>query len=257
MIYICFLCKNPKSIEYLEFINSLSDKYYKIFLCIDDNTYNYIYHEDFKNINIIQIDNDECNASGYKGLVSYFKNRGCSKDKALYYFNNYDIKYHYLWLIEDDTFLPNKDIIKNIDNKYKLYDFLSPPLYTVDGCWYWINVINEQFELLKLEYTKYRKLFNYKKYNSRRLSKCMTCCIRLSRNYMITVDEFTNYYNTLFMDEIFFINISIINNMFMKSIPELKYIKYKESILDDSKINFLYHPMKDFERQKKIRCNNI
>ena len=54
----------------------------------------------------------------------YFNNKALSRDKALYYFCRYGIKYKYLWMIEEDVFIPNNKTIENIDNKHKNGDLL-------------------------------------------------------------------------------------------------------------------------------------
>lgn len=260
MIYICFLCKVPQSIDFLEFINTLGNDDYKIYLCIDDNSYKL--HNKYDNISTIQIDNEECSGAGYKSVVGYFYKKSCSKDKALYYFNTIDLDYEYLWLIEDDAFVPSKNTIKYIDKKYKnkYIDYLTPPLDKIDlNNWYWKNLVKSQFDLLqKNNNNKYKLLFDYKKQNIKH--KAMTCAIRLSKKYMNTVHNFVNTFNTLFMDEIFFINIAILNKLHFKDIDELKYVIWfmlrncnTKNILP----THIYHPVKDFEIQKLKRITSF
>jgi hypothetical protein len=113
---LCFLCVIPNE-TFLDFITTLGNVNYDIYVCVDNNDYKI--ENKWKNIKFIQIDNQICAKSGYRSLVGYFDGMSCSKDKALYYFNNNKIDYHYIWFIEDDTFIPSTNCIINIDNKYR------------------------------------------------------------------------------------------------------------------------------------------
>lgn len=247
---LCFLCLRPNC-SFLSFISKLKNEKYDIYVSIDDN--NYVPDKKWDNINFIQIDNDICRESGYRSVCGWFDNKACSKDKALYYFNTNKINYDYIWLIEDDTFVPSENTIKNIDDKYHNYDFLTPPLSTInilswDG---WEKLIKKQFYWLKKIQNK--EYFNYNSKKRVRL-QTMTCAIRLSKKFMNHIQEFVDIQNTLFMDELFFIYIARENNLYFKAPKELFNITWdNEWKITDININNLYHPIKDFSKQNLFR----
>lgn len=247
---ICFLCKTPNE-NFLNFITTLKSINYDIYVCVDDNKY--IPNKKL-NIKFIQVNNNICYKSGYRSIVAQCNNRSCSKDKALYYFNKNDINYDYIWLIEDDTFVPSKNTIRNIDNKYHNIDLLTPKIVDVNiRKWGWGRVLLKK-QFFNLRKTCNDKYFDYDKYMKRK--KVMTCGIRLSKKYMSYINNFVNKNNTLFMDEIFFMYIGILNNVIIREAKELSTItwnnKWKER---DININNMYHPIKNFEKQKFFRKN--
>lgn len=252
---LCFLCLIPDP-KLLDFINCLKNEQYDIYICIDDNRY--IPNKNrWKNINFIQINNDECRNSGYKSLVAYFNEQSCSKDKALYYFNNINIKYNYIWFIEDDAFIPTVNTIKNIDNKYNNnIDFLTPTVSWGENNsafynFYWYPLIELQFYWLKKK-TKI-DYFDVKNKDIPRW-KTMTCACRLSKKFMDKISIFVNKYGTLFMDEVFYIYIAKYNQLNIKEIPELNNQRVgNDFIYTDININNIYHPIKCFTNQHLYR----
>ena len=255
---LCFLCLKPDKL-FLNFINSIQNEKYQVYLCIDDNSYKI--DSKYENINVIQINNHICEEAGYKSLVGYFYNKTCSKDKALYYFNKNNIDYDYIWLIEDDVFIPYFDTIRNIDIKYnENNDFITQKKVIIEnvqtrllGYWWWGDQIEKQFSYFKkFEKSKYKKIFYEKD-----LSKNMTCAIRLSKKFMKIIDDFVTYHKKLFMDELFFINIAIFENLKIKYIPELKNITWVQDVnewpFEKIEIDKLYHPIKNHSVQEDYR----
>ena len=260
-IIICILCLTPNE-TYLEFISLLNNEKYNVYICVDNNKY--IPNKKWLNkLNFIQLDNITCENAGYNSLVGYFNNKACSKDKALYYFNNNNIDFEYIWFIEDDTFIPSLVTIKNIDCKYPNYDMLSPKISHENiHDWYWgPKLIYSQFYLLlkqgaegviRLSDKESYSYFDLK-YPFRLQS--MTCAIRLSKNFMTKIHNFASNYKRLFMDELFFLYIANVNNLRLKVISELEEtiaFRYRWKI-QDININNLYHPIKNYYLQKYIR----
>ena len=199
---ICILCKIPNH-NLLNFISKFKSKNYDIYVCVDDNKY---IPNKKVNIKFIQVNNNICYKSGYRNIVGQCNNRSCSKDKALYYFNKNDINYDYIWLIEDDVFIPSENTIININNKYHNIDLLTSKIVDIDiKKWGWNKLLKKQFFFLRK--TCDDNYFYYNKYMKRK--KVMTCAIRLSKKYMSYINNFVNKNHTLFMDEIFFMYIGI------------------------------------------------
>jgi hypothetical protein len=238
MNIICLLSVDV-NINTLNFLEQLGlNKNYDIYIVIDNNDF------DISNINttvkIIKVNNIECEQSGYKGSVLWFKDRACSRDKALYYFNRNNIEYNYIWIIEEDVFIPTIKTIENIDLKYQNGDLLVSDNIVIHKArmnWHW-KLVNNRIKL-KLPY-----------------SRAMICAIRCSKKLLLCIDEYVKKYNDLFLDEVLFNTIAIHNNLNIKCILELKTIFYKkEWKFSDISIYKLYHPIKDINKQLMFRQN--
>lgn len=230
---ICFLTIKPtKLFKYL--CKELKCSNYEIYICADDNTYK----EEDNDINIIQIDNKECEEMGYKSSVLYFKNKACARDKALYYFNENNIDYKYIWFIEEDVLIPTKDTIKNIDNKYIDVDLLSSSnkiFNNIEYDWHWKHVYEQMG-------------FNPP------YGQSMISAIRLSKKLMNYIEEYVILNKTLFLDEVLFNTLAIKNNLKIETPAELSSIKYNVIwYVNEINENNLYHPVKDLKKHYYVR----
>lgn len=234
---ICFLTVQPSNLFY-EFCKTLSRQNTEIYICIDDNNYNI---PDYDNeIPIIKLDGEICENDGFKDTVGYFRNKACSRDKALYYFCKIKTDYDQLWLIEEDVFLPTSDIIANIDKKYVDEDLLTSgheiTTLTNDDCWPWASVVKSQIKI------------------DGPFRRSMICAIRVSKNLMNLIHDYANKYKTLFMDEVLFNTLAMQSNLVINVIPELSTILYKKNWqkweIDKEK---LYHHIKDINIQYEYR----
>jgi len=123
MFSIVFLTVKPVK-EVFDFAKLLKKDNYDIFICIDDNDYK-LPEYDSKYIKIIKFPLGTAENYGFKNSVRYAPDRACSRDKALYYFSIIEKdKYDYVWMIEEDVFIPTVETIYNIDMKYDDYDLL-------------------------------------------------------------------------------------------------------------------------------------
>ena len=234
---ICFLTVRPSNI-FLDFCEKLID-YHDIYICIDDNNYNI--DNKYTKFNIIKIDNLFCENQGYKNSVLYFENKACSRDKAIYYFCNIKNDYNYLWMIEEDVFIPQINTLLNIDNKYSNEDLLSMNneiTYEKRSDWHWKRIFNDC--RLNLPY-----------------ASSMICSIRVSNKLMVCIKNYVDMYNSLFLDEALFNTIALHNKLKVNAIEELSTILYQKdwNLIDIIKTN-LYHPIKDIVQQYFFR-NNI
>jgi hypothetical protein len=234
MDIICFLTVRPTKLFY-NFIKQI--KSHKIFICIDDNTYNI---PDYDNcIEIIKINNDECNKAGFKGSVMYFKDSACSRDKALYYFSKIYTDFNKIWFIEEDVFIPTIDTIINIDNKYKEGDLLCKTN----------KLMNEKTN----DWYHWKSIYN--KINiSLPYARSLICAIRCSKKMVQCIEQYADKYKTLFIDEAFFNTLVYHNNLKVVCPIELCSIKYRCNWkINDINPNFLYHPIKDINIHYKFR----
>jgi hypothetical protein len=233
-IILCFLTVFP-STTFMNFINKLNSDNYSVYMCIDKNNYKIPDISD-NNINIIKYTNDICESAGFKNTVIYFKNKDCSRDKALYYFCKNDVEFKYIWFIEEDVFIPSVDTIKNIDNEYVTGDLLCRSTdiqLTKVNSWLWRNVTN----MIEPPY-----------------SSGMICAIRVSKNLLSVINNYATIHNTLFLDEAIFHTLTLQNNLKMVKCIYLEYITYKDKFdITKLKSTHLYHPMKNIELHQSYR----
>lgn len=238
---VCFLTVRPNK-SYFDLIEIFTKKNYDIFVVIDDNNHklNFSYSKEIK---IIKYPNNVPENKGFIHTVMYFKDRSCSRDKALYYFTrNENInKYMKIWFVEEDVFIPNFKTIKKIDRKY-----------------------NKDHDLLCQGFKEFNSIKDWNLYNivrkdtagkvTRPYFKSMICAIRVNQKILQVIKKFARKFHTLFLDEALFTTLAMKNNLNIKVIPELSTIVYRrEWKLSDIKENNLYHPVKNINRQKHWR----
>jgi hypothetical protein len=233
---ICILSVQPSTKVYTFLKDIKLNSQYDVYIVIDDNDYDIPGYDGI--VDIIKVDNKECEKNGYKSSVLSFNNRACSRDKALYYFNKENIPYNYIWFIEEDVFIPSVKTLEDIDNKYPTGDLLVQSHNIINEKktdWHW-EYINSQIRL-DLPY-----------------ASSMICAIRCSKRMMSSINKYAVKNNNLFLDEALFNTLALHNNLDVKAIPELSNIVYrKDWNVYDIKPTNLYHPIKDIETQYKFR----
>lgn len=235
-ICICILCVKPdKNNIVVDFLETLPD-IYDLYILYDDNN---ITPPKSNKITFIQIDNNKCKEAGFIHSTSYGKekNRSISWDKALYYFS-YNNKYKYYWLLEEDVFIPHSNTILNIDNKYKNFDLLSAT-HNINSKklnnWHWHRIKKEINNTIPLPWF------------------CsMVCGIRISNTLLQIIKNYANKYNKLFFIETMFNTLAHHYNLSIKTPVELSTIVYRKDWNPDNK-DYLYHPIKDLNKQKQKR----
>lgn len=233
---LCLISYKPKDI-FLDFLNTI--KSYDVFVIIDDNDDNYLdYKMKYLNLNIIQINTDNCRQNGYKNSSTItLKKDVTGWDKGLYYFahiqNVYD--YEYVWFFEDDVFFYDEETLTKIDNKYKEQDILC----------------NSSFEEAKLnEWLWHRIQINFPS-----PYYCgMICICRFSKKMLESIKNYVIQNNTLFFIEAFFPSIAMYNNLKYISNPD-EFLTVKRDFLDINSCNKnnLYHFLKNMEEHIKAR----
>jgi hypothetical protein len=234
---ICFLTVNPNELFY-NFVKKLQNhnKNYDIYICIDNNDYTIPNYNN--EIKLIKINNSICEEAGYKSSVLWLDNKACSRDKSLYYFNNNNINYDYIWFLEEDVFIPSVNTIEVIDNKYNTGDLLVSEHNIINNRrndWHWKR-INRQIKI------------------NPPYASSMICAIRCSKKLLKCIDEYVKKYNNLFMDEALFNTISLKNKLIVNPIIELSSIVWRRDWKqEDINSSYLYHPIKCIMTQYKYR----
>ena len=136
---IAVLTATPSD-DLLEFYSGFVRLGYRVFVVVDDNHFKLDNAEvKAKNtgVSLIQFKDYDCKKAGFFNFTVLFnpivKKRnwnglqsGCSAwEKALYYFCCRDLSHDNVWFIEDDCFVPDHEIILNLDRKYENADIIS------------------------------------------------------------------------------------------------------------------------------------
>jgi hypothetical protein len=116
-IAVCILAYQPDE-RLIQLYNDLSKSNYDFYVIVDDNKYHISSLEKkYTSFHFIQIKEEECIKNGYYGLNYYVKKGEPSAwEKAIFYFSTQKINtYPFVWFLEDDVFIPQKDVILEID----------------------------------------------------------------------------------------------------------------------------------------------
>ena len=229
---ICVICFKPR-IEWVEFLNKFEN--YETYLVIDDNSQVYKFEE--SNVNIIQINNDECKSNSFT-YVGFKHMEVSGWDKALYYFSKVNLK-STVWFLEDDVFFYNEETIKKIDEQYPKHDFLSSNMIISKqenvSQWCWPEIIMHIHE--ELPY-----------YSS------MICAVRMSDKMLNCIKTHADKYLRLYFAEAIFNTICKKNNLIDAQPIELKNIHFeKDKVFNNFDKDNIYHPIKDLNKHLEIR----
>jgi hypothetical protein len=155
----------------------------------------------------------------------------------LYYFCEVETKYDFLWVFEDDVFIPSIESLVNLD-KYSNFDLVAPNNHRKNDDyldWHWRHIID-----------KTRKPFYYS----------MVCAIGISKRLLEVIKEYNRENKKLFYLESMFNTLAMQKGLFVKTPIELSSIVW----MGDWSINeFLllpnnmFHPVKSINEHEDIR----
>jgi hypothetical protein len=231
---ICVIGRKPNLI-WLEFLSSF--KAYDAYVVLDDNSENYSveYETSFPAIHIVQIDDADCERSGFKNMNNLiFKKEITGWEKALFYFSGKE-EYDNVWFFEDDVFFHSEFTIKKIDLKYKDTDVLTAPYHISETGreWWW--------PLIKIGHD----LPYY---------KAMVCGVRVSRKLLISITDYAKKNQTLFFLEALFPTLAFKYNLSYGKPKEMIQIYFKHTWkLYNLNKNNIFHPVKNIELHKEAR----
>ena len=247
---ICFLTVAPAAAFYT-FAASLQNEKYQVYVVIDNNQY-VVPAEAAEAVakitKIIRMEEMACALQGFYGSLLYFKNKKpCARDKALCYFSTttaatFDSfgSFGYLWLLEEDVFVPHINTIANLDQKYPRGDLLCK---RCDG-----NIIRTPTDLRE----------NANKWHWPQIQKTikcplpwaatMICAVRISPRLLDVIAQYAARHKQLFLDEVLFLTLARHAKLHILFIEEMNHLNYKEPpIKKMTQINpmYLYHPVKN------------
>jgi hypothetical protein len=232
---IGLICYKPNDI-WIDFLSKFTK--YDIYIIIDDNSIDYKeQYSIFSNINIIQINDEECKKNGFINMNFIMNKEITAWEKSLYYFSTINTEYKKIWFFEDDVFFYDEESLLRIDSKYDNSDLLSNYYYeNINGD---RNYWNWKYIDIQLQPPYYC---------------AMVCCVRISSNLLSKIKSYANEHNTLFFLEALFPTICKVNSMNYDTPTEFNNIIYRKNYEDTDidEIN-LFHPIKDIAKHKYYR----
>lgn len=233
---ICLITFKPNKI-WCDFLNSF--KNYKIFIIIDDDTFDFtLLLSIYTNITFIKIENEKCKQMGYINVNMELKKLISGWDKALYYFGVENKIYDLVWLIEDDVYFYDEQSIIEIDKQYIAEDLLSNKYSeNSDGnknSWHWKSINIQQY--------------------SPPYYKGMMCAVRFSKKMFECINAYARLHKTLFFLEALFPTIAIKNNLNYTNPCEFLEIHWRHHFEERNiTTQNLYHPIKNLNNHIHLR----
>lgn len=193
---------------------------------------------------IVQVPDEVCKEHGYinsniSDNSTHIKKNPIAMDKFLYTFCEHFTDFDFVWVLEDDVFVPSVQTLRNLTIGYSAYDLVvqSNKLKEDDLLdWHWRSIIDK----IEPPY-----------YNS------MVCAIGISRKLLDCIKAQVHAKKTLIYSEVMFNTIAMQNNLKVICPFELKTIvwmgEWHEDVIQQLENN-LFHPMKDIAKHTEIRA---
>ena len=145
-IGVVFLINKPND-NTIDFALEIKEKSnFDVFVIIDD-TKKY-YGKSFKGINVFQMPDESCGVyknCAYIENATQLKKNPSAWDKFLLHFCE-NVSYDFVWVFEDDVFIPSVETIINLHNKYLEFDLVTPNnFFKNDNImdWHWPKIIDK------------------------------------------------------------------------------------------------------------------
>jgi hypothetical protein len=186
-----------------------------------------------------------CINDGYVGCninetATHIQKKVIAYDKFLWIFANKFCKYDNVWVFEDDCFIPSIDALKNLIDKYKEYDLVTPNNFLkTDNVldWHWKHIVD------KIEAPYYHS---------------MVCAAKFSNRMLSEIKRYVDKNKQLFHIEAMFNTIAMQKGLKVTDANELKSVVWMgEWVLDHfvQLPNNIFHPVKDIENHKENRTD--
>jgi hypothetical protein len=243
---VCFLTARP-ALETVAFAEELAKDGIQygldVFIMIDDNNFKPPIIDTSSHIQFLQISNEKCIRYGYQKTISLRPKwrEVTSWDKALLYFGVLKKHYSFVWLVENDVFIPSVRAFRSLHQLYANTSDLITQRNEINllgntSTWLWSMAI----EKLTPPW-----------------SCSMVNVIGLSRRILTAMDDYVQWRGEVPFHEFFFNTLAMQLNMNIVSPSELSTIIFSRtySIEQVSKQpNNLWHPVKDLAKQKRWRA---
>ena len=240
---VVFLTKYPQE-NTLKFAQEIaSEKEFSAYVVVDDMTAVEDRQTKYPDVKIIQISDNTCVTYGYhncsfKQGVTHIQKNPIAWDKFLFFFCVIEQKFDFVWVFEDDVFVPNTKTISNLHKKYSDCDLVVPNHFQkTDNVldWHWQDIVK-----------KIPPPYFYS----------MTCAMGLSKKTLNAIKKYVTENKTLFFQEVMFNTLAEQNNLSVLDVMELKSIVWQGEwnldhwlLLTDN----VFHPLKEIEKHYEYR----
>ena len=246
---VCFLTRQP-STETLAFVQTLIRDANKneldVFIAVDNNSFNITSLNISPSLRFIQIPNEQCAQHGYQSSTSLGSgwSNTTAWDKALLYFTLLNRKYSFVWLIEEDVFIPSTRAFLAVHRLYSNRADLVIPRNGINlagktSSWLWSMAEGK----LVLPW-----------------SCSMVNVLGLGHRMLVATAQYVLWRGILPFHEFFFNTLAMQLNLTMVAPSELSTIVYAAKYLYDDvkrKPNNLFHPLKDRRLQSSWKEKSI
>jgi hypothetical protein len=234
---VAFLTTTPHEAT-LAFSREVRDTGFDVFvICDDEQQFNIV------NDGIIHISDELCQNwkyvdSNINSTSTHIKKNPIAWDKMLLFFCEFAKEYDFVWVFEDDCFIPSVETIQHLHLKYRNFHLVTPNNFQNDGSamdWHWRDI-----------YPKIKGPYAYS----------MVCACGLSRNMLNAVQDYKNKNNSLLYIEVMFNTLALHNELKVIDAFELKSIVWMGDWTIDEFLllsNNIFHPRKDIENHYIMR----
>lgn len=242
---VVFLTNQPSK-ETLSFAEEVFDKSkFDVFIIVDDVKYKLPLKSD--KYQALSAEDEECKYHGYFGCNiskghTHIEKDIIAWDKFLFIFCEILVSYEYLWVFEDDVFIPYVNTIAKLHNDYSDNDLVVPNNFAkTDNVmdWHWDSIM---------------KSINPPYYYS------MVCAIGVSRNLLNAIRTYKIKHNKLFHIESMFNTLAMQAGLKVIAPLELKSVVWKgEWSINEFLLlpNNVFHPKKETSEHPQYRRNII
>ena len=235
---VVFLVNEPhnNTLEFAMEVRSQSD--FDVFIVIDD-TEKY-YGKSYKDINMFQISDKACGPyinSAYIENRTMLKKTPTAWDKFLYHFCE-NVNYDFVWVFEDDVFIPSVETIVGLNDKYFDFDLVTANNFFKNDSamdWHWPNI-----------FTKIDPPYFYS----------MVCGMGISAKCLKEVKKYAHIQGSLFFHEAMFNTLAMQAGLRVKAAFELRSIVWQGKWDIDEFLllpNNVFHPIKDLDKHPILR----
>ena len=235
---VVFLTNEPHDNTLAFALDVKEESNFDVFIIIDD-TEKY-YGKSFKDINIFQIPDEACSPyvnCAYIENGTQLNKTPTAWDKFVYHFCE-NVNYDFVWVFEDDVFIPSVETIIKLDEAYGGFDLVTPNnFFKGDSVmdWHWPKIVN-----------KIEPPYFYS----------MVCGMGISGRCLQEVKKYAYEHNSLFYHEVMFNTIAMQKGLRVKAAFELRSIVWQGKWEIDEFLllpNNVFHPIKDLDKYPKLR----
>lgn len=234
---IAFLTTTPHE-DTLAFSREVRDTGFDVFvICDDEQEFNVV------NDGIIHISDELCQKwkyvdSNISSNSTHIKKNPIAWDKMLLFFCEFAKEYDFVWVFEDDCFIPSVETIQYLHLKYRNFHLVTPNNFQNDGSamdWHWRDI-----------YPKIKGPYAYS----------MVCACGISRDMLNEVKRYKEREETLLYIEVMFNTLALQKGLKVIDAFELKSIVWMGDWTIDEFLllpNNIFHPRKDIENHYIMR----